>query len=91
MSNLAVLSAVLCLIAGIRLAYITKEQIVKYGGWTLFSAIAVIGLMAGIAIAIMVGDPEIGVIVSIVLLTVCVSLIVASFIPYLRGWYDSKH
>ncbi len=91
MDILAAVSVVLCLVISIRLIYITKEQIAKYGGWKLFSAIAVVGFIAGIVIAITVRDPEIGVTVSIVILTLCASLIVASFIPYLRGRYDSKH
>jgi hypothetical protein len=90
MNILVAFSVLLCLVVSIRLIYITKEQIAKYGGWTLFSAIAVIGFMVGVVIAITVRDPEIGVTVGIVILTMCVSLIVASFIPYLRGRYDSK-
>lgn len=87
----AAVSVALCLVISIRLIYITKEQIAKYGGWTLFSAIAVIGFMAGIVVAITVRDPEIEVSISVVILTLCASLIVASFIPYFRGRYDSKH
>ncbi|MDD2410911.1 MAG: hypothetical protein PHV81_04480 [Candidatus Methanomethylophilaceae archaeon] len=87
----AAFSVALCLVISIRLIYITKEQIAKYGGWTLFSAIAVIGFMAGIVVAITVRDPEIGVSISVVILTLCASLIVASFIPYLRGRYESKY
>ena len=57
----------------------------------MFSTIAVIGFMAGIVVAITVRDPEIGVSISVVILTLCASLIVASFIPYLRGRYESKY